>query len=120
VVCKEEDYIARGARVRAQLQWIQEGDEGCKFFFDFLKKKVVADRVLGLCRDDGTLEENPTGIRGMFSGHFQNIFSSFHLFELDVRTRDACYRVVPCKASIGDRDRLEINFMKDGFFVSLS
>jgi len=41
---------------------IQEGDDGLKFFFNFLKKNVVLDRILGLCRDDGSLEENPTDI----------------------------------------------------------
>lgn len=46
VVRKGEDYIARGARVRSRLQWIKEG-EGSNFYFHFLKRKVVADRVLG-------------------------------------------------------------------------
>lgn len=79
VVRREEESIARGARVRARLQWIQEGDEGSKFFFSFLKKKVVADRVLGLCRVDGSLEEDPTKIQGMFGDHFQNMFFSLPL-----------------------------------------
>jgi hypothetical protein len=42
--------------VHARLQWIQKRDEGSKFFFDFLKKKVVADRVFGLCIANGSLE----------------------------------------------------------------
>jgi hypothetical protein len=53
MVVHKEDYIAKGDRVRAKLQWIQEGNEGSKFFFDFLKRKVVTDRVLGLGREDG-------------------------------------------------------------------
>jgi hypothetical protein len=50
------------------------GRWGSKFFFDFLKKKVVVDRVLGLARLDGSLEEDLVEIRGMFGIHFQNIF----------------------------------------------
>ena len=54
--------------------WIKEGDEGSKFFFNFLKKKVVVEKKIGLCRAHGSLEENPTNICSMFSDHFQNIF----------------------------------------------
>jgi hypothetical protein len=46
IVHKGEDYIARGAWVCFRSQWIQDGDEGPKFFFDFLKRMVVANRVL--------------------------------------------------------------------------
>jgi len=48
VVCKGEDYIATVSHVHSQLQWTQEGDEGSKFYFDYLKRKVALDRVLGL------------------------------------------------------------------------
>jgi hypothetical protein len=57
------------------LQWIREGDEGSKFYFDFLKKMVVVDRVLGLHRVDESLVEDPTKIKGMFGLHFQFFFS---------------------------------------------
>lgn len=63
---KAEDYIARGAKIRARLHWIQEGDEGSKFFFSFLKRKVAADRVIGLRRGDGSITEDPAEIKDMF------------------------------------------------------
>jgi hypothetical protein len=58
---------------------IQKGDEGFKFFFDFLKKKVIANRVLGLQRADGSLVEDQKNIRGMFGDHFHNCFSPYPL-----------------------------------------
>lgn len=62
IVHRDEEHIPRGARVHAHFQWIQEGNEGSKFFFDFLNKKVVVDKVLGLHRVDGSMEEDPTKI----------------------------------------------------------
>lgn len=59
---REEDYISRGARFHTILHWIQEGDEGSKFYFIFLKNKVVVDIVLGLHPNDGSLEEDPSKI----------------------------------------------------------
>ena len=73
MVVHKEDYIAKEDLVRAKLQWIQEGNEGSKFFFDFLKRKVVTDKVLGLWREDGIFEDNQIEIWDMFSCHFKNI-----------------------------------------------
>jgi hypothetical protein len=56
----------------------------------------------------------------MFSAHFQNIFSNYHLSKLVVVARQACFKVVPHKVLIGDRDRLKRDFTKDEFFVVLS
>ena len=70
-----EDCIKICARVCTKLQWINEGYEGSELFSDFIKKKVVSNIVLGLCREDGSLEEDPSMILGMFNDHFQNMSS---------------------------------------------
>lgn len=41
------------------------------FTFEY---KVVADRVLGLRRSNGSILEDPVEIRVMFGLHFQNLF----------------------------------------------
>jgi len=105
--------------VRARLQWIQEGDEVSKLFFDFQKKKVIADRVLGLCRSDGSLEEDLIEIRGLFGDHFHNIFSPYRFSDSIVAARNACYKVVPHKVFVVDRDRLDRDLTKDELFASL-
>jgi hypothetical protein len=51
----ENTLYRRGTRVHAKLQWLQERDEDSEFFFDFLKKKVAADKVLSLRRDNDSL-----------------------------------------------------------------
>jgi hypothetical protein len=61
-VCRGEDYIVRGAQVCSCLSWIQDGDEGSKFFFYFLKRKVVADKVLGCHKDDESFTEDPSKV----------------------------------------------------------
>jgi hypothetical protein len=59
------------------LQWIKEGYEGSKFYFEFLKRKLVADRVLSLHTIEGSLVEDPTKVKDMFGFHFQNIISPY-------------------------------------------
>ena len=80
---------------------------------------MVADKVVGLRRVDGTLEENPTKIEGMFSVHFQNIFSAYSLSKLVLTARDA-YCGVTHKVSLSNRDKLDGNFIKEELFVALS
>lgn len=117
MVVRKKEYIVRGTWVHAQLQWIHDGDQGSKFF-NFLKKKVVGDKVLSLQRADKTLEESPIEIRGMFSDHFKNIFSTYHLSV--VAARDACYRLAPYRVSIRWWDRLDREFTKTKFSTTLS
>lgn len=73
-------YIARGTRIHSLLQWIDKGDVGSKFYFYYLKRKVSSKRVLGLWRDDGSMEEDSSKIRNIFGLHFQNIFSPLSTF----------------------------------------
>ena len=80
---------------------------------------MVADKVVGLRRVDGTLEENPTKIEGMFSAHFQNIFSAYSLSKLVLNARDAYYGVTH-KVSLSNRDKLDGNFIKEELFIPLS
>jgi hypothetical protein len=56
---------------------IKRGEESSKFYFDFLKRKVVANGMLRLGRLDGSLVEGPSKVKGMFSSHFQNSFSPY-------------------------------------------
>lgn len=58
---------------------------------------MVADKVLALCQSDGSLQEDLAKISGMFSDHFQNIFSPYSLIYTMVADRNACHKVVPHK-----------------------
>jgi hypothetical protein len=49
---------------------------------------VISNKVLGLCKDDDSLEEDPVKIQGMFGDHFPTIFSSYPLIEMVVSTRN--------------------------------
>ena len=81
---------------------------------------MVADKVVGIRRVDGTLEENPTKIEGMFSAHFQNIFSAYPLSKLVLTAGDAYFGVVTHKVSLSNRDKLDGTFIKEELFVALS
>jgi hypothetical protein len=54
-----ENYLAKGVLVHSHIQWIQEGDKGSIFYFDFLKQKVAVESVLGLRRTNGSFVEDP-------------------------------------------------------------
>jgi hypothetical protein len=45
----KEEYVARRTRVHSSLQWIQEGDEPSKFYFDSLKNNNnnISEQLLG-------------------------------------------------------------------------
>ena len=56
----------------------------------------------------------------MFSEHFHNIFSSLTMAKSTLVARNSCFKVVPHKVSICDRDRLEKDFTKEYFFNVLN
>jgi len=88
------------------LQWIQEGYDGSKLYFDFLKRKVGLDKMFGLHRVDGTFAY----IKCMFSMHFHNIFyPSIEMTRVE-DSKDSCHKVVPCKVFSGDWDMLDRDF----------
>jgi hypothetical protein len=97
-----------------------EGNEGSKFYFDFLKRKFIANKVLDLHRVDGYLVEDLGEVKGMFSFHFQNIFSPYALTNGVVVTRDACCMIFPHKVLNGDRNTLDKYFLREELHVSLT
>ena len=73
---------------------------------------MVTDRVIGLCRADGSLEENPTKAC---------LVSIFRIYiRLTACWIHAYFRVVPNNISTSDQDNLDGDFMKEDFFPSLS
>lgn len=65
--------------------------------------------MLGLCKSDGFLHEDPQKIRSMFSAHSQNNFF-FFLYPLKdtvVASIKDFYGVLPNKVSVVEHDRLE-------------
>jgi hypothetical protein len=118
IVHKWEEHIAKGIRVHYKLQCIKEGDESSKFYFDFLKKKIVANRVLSLCRVGGSLDEDPSKVN-MSDLHFHNIFS-YALTNQMLDARNYCHRINPHKVSIRDWGRLDNDFSKEELFATLN
>lgn len=78
------------------------------------------DRVIGLCRVDGSLDENPTNIQGMLSDHFQKIFSANPMTNTIFDARNYCLKMVPHNISICNQDRLDKDFTKEEIFNALT
>jgi hypothetical protein len=47
------------------------------------------------------------------------IFTPYSLMDSVVVARNVCYKIVPCKVSIDDRDMLDMDFFKEELFVAL-
>lgn len=80
---------------------------------------VLVDRVIGLCCLDGSLKENSTEIKDMLGIHFHNNFSPYTLTNLLMVASSFVYKIIPYKVSIGDKDSLDSDFMKENPFSSL-
>jgi hypothetical protein len=115
VICKDEEYITKGASVSAPLQWIDEEDVDSKFCFDYLKHKASSKRVPGLCKDGGSLEEDTSKIR---LGCISKIFSPHICYMVELLRLNDC--IVRSFLGTADRDRLDGDLSKDELFVSLT
>ena len=65
--------------------------------FQVLKGKVVAERVLGFCREDASFVEDAAKVCSVFIDHFQTMFAPYPLSNGVLVAWDACCIVIPYK-----------------------
>jgi hypothetical protein len=62
---------------------------------------------------------NLSQIKNMFGLQFQNIFSPYVLSDKVVDAKNQCYKVIPNKVSLMERDNLNVEIMTDELRVAL-
>ena len=75
-IARIDREAAKGAQVRAQVQWVEEGETSSAFFFR-LGKKEMADRWVSALRgSDDLVYSDMDGIRRVLSSFYSSLFSA--------------------------------------------
>lgn len=77
-------------------------------------------KLLGLGKAYSFIVENLIDVKGIFSLHFQNIFSPHTLMHHVVGAKNYCYDIIPYNVYIGDRDKLDSDFSMEELIATLS
>ena len=85
-IARIDREAAKGAQVRARVQWVEEGETSSAFFFR-LGKKQMADRWVSALRgSDGVVYSDMDGIRRVLFSFYSSLFSAE---DVDLAARDS-------------------------------
>ena len=85
-IARIDHEAAKGAQVRAQVHWLEEGETSSAFFFR-LGKNQMADRwVSALTGSDGVVFSDMDNIRRVLSSFYSSLFSEE---DVDLAGRDS-------------------------------
>jgi hypothetical protein len=79
-----EDYLlkqAKGAQVRAHIQWTEDGERCTSFFFRQEKTRRSRSIIKSISRPDGSFATTSQGILQVFRSYYQDLFTSESLDE---------------------------------------
>jgi hypothetical protein len=57
------------------VQWLNLGDYNTKLFFRAMKNHQSKNKTMSVCKEDGTIVENPTKVKEEIVGLFQRLLS---------------------------------------------
>ena len=98
-------YKIQGQRIRARMNWIDEGDKGSGYFFNIIKAKHKRERISDILVRD-RISNDPEEIQNAFFSFYKNLFSS----EMSPDSRvvmGECFKLIPSK--ISEEEKLNIS-----------
>ena len=75
-IARIDREAAKGAQVRARVQWVEEGETSSAFFFRLGKMKMAGRWVSALRGSDGVVYSDMDGIRRVLSSFYYSLFSA--------------------------------------------
>jgi hypothetical protein len=69
-----DEHQKKRSMIRSRSQWIVEGEENCKFYFDYLKRKHTSERKTRPVDPNGCPTEDFKEMMGSVPSAFSNIF----------------------------------------------
>nr|XP_045087997.1 uncharacterized protein LOC123495188 [Aegilops tauschii subsp. strangulata] len=82
------------ARQRSRVEWLREGDRNTSFFHARASARRRNNKIKGLWKVDGSMCEDPGGIRGMVYDFYSTLFTSEPTY-----TMDKVLEAIPTKVS---------------------
>ena len=90
-------YKIQGQKIRARMNWINEGDKGLGYFFNVIKathKSELIDEI----QVDGRNSKEPEDIQKAFYQFYKDLFS-LEMGYKEHSGMDECLRLIPVKVS---------------------
>jgi hypothetical protein len=71
------------ARQRSRVDWLREGDRNAAFFHSKATARKRMNRISALIREDGSVCEDQTEIKGLVHHFYEDLFSFEHVVSMD-------------------------------------
>lgn len=97
---KHQQTKIHGARIHSRINWLQHGDQGSKFVFNFLKQKQIKEAIDKLVINNQEVS-NPACIFMAFVDYYSKLFSSEDSLEAE-DNRFRCRPLIPTKLDSDD------------------
>lgn len=113
-----QQKLVNGAKLRCRTHWIQNGDKGSKYFFNYLKQKHINENITSIYVDNKELVD-PNDIKKAFANYYCTLFTSEDNRESSA-LRNTISSIIPKKLTQTDSDTLGQSITKQEIINAIS
>ena len=73
---RRDTEAAQGLKVRARIQWAEDGETSSAYFFHLVQRQTAESRIADLRDKDGTIISDPDDILRLLSSFYKNLFTA--------------------------------------------